>query len=278
MTLGASNVAVQLSAGSASASLTGGSGDSGALTISTTTGVTGTVAGTLALEGVPWLGLGGDVTLTIDTSASNFELKGTGHVRVAGLLDLAGELTVTRTSSQVTVAVKAADPTKVNKVTIADDGSYSFVIEELPLSLPIAALGVTLSGKAAVSGGTGAGFTMTVTDAKLVTPAGVVAGTLTITRVGEVLDVTGTGSPSSSATAAVHGDADDLGVLSRSPRSRPGCSPPAPSSSGSGGLAVVGVDRVSFGGTVDVAYNPTDGDVTLGSGPSVSARTTLVGG
>ena len=276
MTLKASNVEVELSAGSASASLTGGTGD---LTISTTTGVSGTLAGTLGLDGVPGLGLGGTVTLTINTGANTFSLVGAGYVRVAGLIDLAGTLTVTRTTSQISVSVAGASSASAS-LTLSNDGSYSFAVSDLPLSLPIAVPGVTLSGKAAVSGGTATGFTMTVTDAKLVTPAGVVAGTLTITRAGQVLDVTGSGLTVFVGDRRTDdGGADDLGVLvTVSSFAARLLASGAVAFRAEGALEVVGVSGVTFGGTVVASYNPTDGDLTFANGQVVTALTRSVAG
>ena len=272
LTLTASGLSAQLSAGPAVVTLTGGAGT---VTMGSTGVTTTGVAGSLGLTGVPGLDLTGTPTLTFSTATSAFSLTGTGALRLAGLVDLAGTLTISASGVDAgrTITVALSGTGASGSVTITAAGAFSGTASA-PLSLPVAVPGVTLSGTGALSF-TGGNWSLAVTGASLTTPAGTLTGSLTITRAGDVLELTGTGLTLFVGDRRGSGATDDIGLTATVNVAARMLAGGALALRATGSVTTLGT--VGFSGTFVAAYNPTDAALTLG-GVEVAAQTTSVGG
>ena len=258
------NLSLQVGAGSVTVAFLG----AGSLAM-TSMETTGSLTGAISLVGVPAVDLSGNLALTL-VSGGTFTFTGTGKLVVASLLDLAGTLTITRTSTNVTIGLSGTGAS--GSLVIGAGGALSGTVSA-PLSLPVSVPGVTLGGSAAITFGSGA-LTVTVTNPVLVTPAGSITGsTLTITKNGDVLDLSATGM-----TLFLGDTASNIGVqLSTATVSARILSDGSLVLRVSGALSVVGASGLTFGGTTVAEYNPTASDVALGS-DTVTALTTRVVG
>ena len=268
MTITAEGVSASLAAGPASFNLAGGAG---LLTVATA-GTTGSVSGAVSLTGVPGLEASGTLALTVNTAASTFSLGGSGSISVGGVVGLTGTLAITRSTTQLTAAVTSSSTTA--SVVLSNDGTWS-ATGTTALSLPVSVPGVSLSGTATIAA-SGGSFTLTSSDAQLVTPAGTISGTsLVLSRNGQVWDISGTGLTLAFGGTVTSGA---IGVrLTSLDLAARLLADGALVLRGSGTIAIDGTTTVTASGTLVAAYNPTDVDVTLGA-TTVAAHTTSVGG
>ena len=276
LTLSATGVAARLAAGGAAFTLS-----DGAITTLTmgTAGVVGQATGTVALTGVPGLEAGGTLNLAVDTTASTptFQLSGSnGRLVLGGVIGLTGALTVSRTSSTLTVGITGASTGAT--VTISTTGGVTSFSATgyTALSLPAAVPGVSLAGTAQFGATSGGDLTLSVTGGSLTTPVGTVSGSFTITRHDGLWDITATGL---SLFLGQQRSAGDIGLsltgLTIAVRLLPTGAVVLRGSAST--VTLVGVSGVGFTGSLVVAYNPTAGDVTLGT-DTVAALTTSVSG
>ena len=192
LTVAVEDLSATLAAGSATLALTGASGT---LTVDGSK-VAGTATGHVALTGVDGLDVGGDLTLTLDSGASTYTLAGTGSLTVGGVLSWSGSISAsasgTGASRVLTLALTGSSLSLT--ATLNADGSYRIVDGTVALGLPADVPGVSLSGTATVNVDSALGtFTVTATTATLTTPLGTLSGSLTVSKDGDVLRLTGSG-------------------------------------------------------------------------------------
>ena len=118
----------------------------------------------------------GTPILTFSTTTSAFSLAGTGALRLAGLLDLVGTLTIEADDSgeSRTITVALSGTGASGSVTIAADGTFSGTASGA-VTLPLAVPGVTLSGSGALSFSNGT-WAVAMSAAVLTTPVGTLSG------------------------------------------------------------------------------------------------------
>ncbi|MDX6453369.1 MAG: large repetitive protein, partial [Gaiellaceae bacterium] len=181
------NGAASLSAGPATASLTGGTG---AFDVDST-GACGSINGMVALAGVPGVGFSSPLALTFDTSGSGtYSFTGVAAptaVHLTGFLDLGGAIAFTRGSNYLDLAIGSVAARIFSDGTFAAHGAVA-------VALPATTV-LTLSGTAIISVNTNAvdqtisghpllahGVVQASGTLTLGTPVGALSGTLTLTK------------------------------------------------------------------------------------------------
>ena len=277
----ATGVSAEIAAGTAVASLTGGSGSF----VIGATDSSGTATGNVSLSGVPGLSFAAALDLAFDTATHSFALSGAGTLGIAGFLDLDGSFTfkATGTGADRVIEVGVTGTSVEAAAVLYADGTFAaagiasvelpHIIQGLELSGDVT-LEINTSGKV-VSDTIGTvvlDFDATkVIHAEgtvtLVTPVGDITGDFELTKnlaTNEVL-ISGTGVDLFVGDRQDTGDADDIGLAISNGSAHARIEPNGKHAfRASGDAALVNVSDVVLTGTFAAESNTTGEDVDLG--------------